>query len=83
MEKEPKIKLEKEQSREEILPILEQAIESQCEIELTVLDLDGKSSRTATIIPWSIEKDVLWLTIKDGCGIAVELSRIKKAISLD
>lgn len=81
MEKEPKIKLEKEQSQEEIMPILEQAIESQCEIELTVLDLDGKSSRTATITPWSIEKDVLWLTTKDGCGMAVELSRIKKAVA--
>lgn len=72
--------VEKEQSWEEILPILEKAIESKSEIELTVLNLYGDSPRTAIITPHSIEKDLLWLTTENGCGIAIELSRIKRAV---
>lgn len=86
MENEPKAMLEiidTEQSQEEILSVLENAIESQSEVELTVINLDGNRDRTAIVIPWSIEQDVLGLTTQSGWGMAIDLSRIKRAVKIE
>ena len=83
MEKEPKIKFEQEQqNQQEIISVLEQAIESNCEAQLTVAGLDGRTRRTAVIVPCAIENDVLWLTTENGYGIAIKLTRIKRATKL-
>jgi len=86
-EKDPKnlvelVEIEQEQNWEEILRVLEDAIENKSEVELTVLNPYGGSSRTAMVIPWSIEKGVLGLTTQGGLGMAVDLSRIKRAVKL-
>ena len=69
---------EREQSPEEILKILEQAAEKS-EVRLTVLNSDGKESREGIVVPAYVEGNVLWVTTEKGEGIAIEISRIKKA----
>lgn len=69
---------EREQSPEEILKILELAAEKS-EVRLTVLNSDGKGIREETVVPPYVEGDVLWITTEKGEGMAIEISRIKKA----
>lgn len=96
MENEPKSKIDfeivddtkqkkeqrEERGSEEILAVLENAIKSQCEVELTAVGLEGKKPRTKIITPDSIENGILWLTTRNGYKIAIELSRIIGAIKI-
>lgn len=68
-----------ESGEERILKDIEFAIEHKLEVLLTVSSLDGKSLNDNIVTPEFFEEDVLWVTTEDGRGIALEVSRIKKA----
>ena len=66
-----------EQTPEQILAALESAIEKQSRAELTVVDLDGKTERTAIVEPMEIEGDIGWVGTEQAV-MPLELNRIKK-----
>ena len=77
-EPEEEIPQEKEQTPEEILEIIKEAIEKGREVLLTQLNSDRKSSISNIAIPYSIEGN--FLTIEaDGYGFDIEVNSIKKA----
>jgi len=68
-----------ESGKEKMVKDIEFAIEHKLEVLLKVSSLDGKSLNENIVAPEFFEGDVLWVTTKDGLGIALEVSRIKKA----
>ncbi len=69
---------EKEQTPEEILAVINEAIEKGREVLLTQLNSDRKSSITNIAIPHSIEGN--FLTVEaGGYGFDIEVNSIKKA----
>lgn len=69
---------EREQTPEEVLAAINEAIENGKEVLLTQAGSDGKSFITNVAIPHSIEGN--FLTIEaDGYGLDIEISSIKRA----
>ena len=68
---------EKEQTPEEILEVIKEAIEKGEEVSLTQLTADGKITKD-TALPISVEGN--YLTIEaDGYGFSIEIDGIKRA----
>lgn len=76
--------IEKEQSKEEIVAILKQALEKELHVDLVTLNLDGKPNYTPDLIVEEIQGNDLRMTYlaEDGDvgeSIPLNLQRIKKA----
>lgn len=72
-------KEEQEQTFEDILYILDDAIELKLKVELSVSNPPRGYIKTKIISPYEIKENHLCLTTDKGIGMAIELSRIKKA----
>ena len=70
--------VERQQTSEEILFVLEKAVESQEMIKIIFRSPDGKFSRKVFVIPWAFVEGVLWVTTESGEGISIGLSQIEK-----
>jgi hypothetical protein len=71
---------ENEQTPEEILEVLESAAEKALKSKLTVSSLDGKSTNTNVVAPYSFEGDYVTVETDDGRYIIdIELKRIVRA----
>jgi len=70
--------VDRKQSSEEIIFILEQATTNQEKVRITVRSMNGEYSKKMHVISWTLEGDILWIVTEAGDGMPIELSRIEK-----